>query len=86
MPSERPEAFSIRCYEIFFLNYFREFSTACLPARLPACLMRSVKRSGKLATATALLLWRKCFEFHGDETFSILNILQCMRYCLLIFL
>ena len=48
--------------------------------------MRSVMRSGKLATATALLLWRKCFECHGDETFSILNVLQCMRYCLLIFL
>ena len=44
--------------------------------------MRSVKRSGKLASATALLLSRKCLEFHGDEAFSILNILQCMRYCL----
>ena len=29
--------------------------------------MRSVKRSGKLATATALLLWRKCLEFHGEK-------------------
>jgi len=30
------------------------------------CLMHLVKRSGKLATATALLLWQKCFEFCGE--------------------
>ena len=35
--------------------------------------MRSVKRSGKLTTATASLLWRKCLEFCGEKTFTILN-------------
>jgi len=35
--------------------------------------MRSVKRSGKLATATALLLWRKCLELRGEKPFIILN-------------
>jgi len=33
--------------------------------------MRSVKRSGKLATAS--LLWRKCLEFRGKKPFTILN-------------
>ena len=46
-------------------KYFSEFSAASLPASL----MRSVKCSGKLATATALLLWRKRFEFCGEKTF-----------------
>ena len=36
-------------------------------------LMRSVKHSGKLATATALLLWWKCLEFRGKKPFTILN-------------
>ena len=40
--------------------------------------MRSVKRSRKLATATALLLWRKCLEFRGEKTFH--NI-KCLRVC-----
>jgi len=40
--------------------------------------MRSVKRSGKLATATALLLWRKNLEFRGEKAFH--NI-KCLRLC-----
>ena len=34
--------------------------------------MRSVKRSRKLATATALLLWQKRFKFCGEKPFTIL--------------
>ena len=40
--------------------------------------MRSVKRSGKLATATASLLWQKYLEFYGEITFH--NI-KCLRVC-----
>ena len=60
------------------IYYFSEFSTASLPA----CLMRSVKCSGKLATATALLLWRKCFKFCGEKIFHNIKYLRCVRYCL----
>jgi len=35
-----------------------DFSTACLPACLPACL-HSAKHSGQLATAKALIFYRK---------------------------
>ena len=49
---------------------------------LPASMMRSVKRSGKLATATALLLWQKRFEFCGEKTFHNIKYLRCVRYCL----
>ena len=31
--------------------------------------MCSIKHSGKLATATALLLWWKWLEFRGEKTF-----------------
>ena len=31
--------------------------------------MRLVKRSGKLTTATASLLWWKCLEFHGKNAY-----------------
>ena len=65
--SGRPEAFPTRCYEFYKKNYFSEFSTDSLTHSL----MRSVKRSGKSATATAYLLWRKRYEFHGEETFGI---------------
>ena len=40
---------------------------------LPHCLTDAFKRSGKLPTATALLLWRKRFEFCGEKPFTILN-------------
>ena len=33
--------------------------------------MCSVKRSGKLATATALVFWWKCIEFCGKKPFTI---------------
>ena len=36
--------------------------------------MRSAKRSGKLATATASLLWQKCLEFRGEKTFHKIKI------------
>jgi len=32
-----------------------------------------VKCSGKLATATALLIWWKCLEFRGKKLFTMLN-------------
>ena len=48
--------------------YFSKFSSASLPA----CLMHSVKCSGKLPTATALLLWQKCLEFR-EKHLTILN-------------
>ena len=35
--------------------------------------MHSVKRSGKLATATASFLWQKCLEFCDKKLFTILN-------------
>jgi len=35
--------------------------------------MHSDKRSSKLATATASLLWRKCLEFRGKNFHKILN-------------
>ena len=41
----------------FLKIYSTDYSTACLPA----CLIPSVKRSGKLATATALVLLQKHF-------------------------
>ena len=34
--------------------------------------------SRKLDTATALLLWQKCFEFRGEKTFH--NI-KCLLVC-----
>ena len=58
---------SINFYKLFILVNF------LLPYSLTACLMRSVKHSGKLATATALLFWQKCLEFHGGKPFTILN-------------
>ena len=51
--------------EFLKIIFFTEFSTACL--------MHSSKHSTKLATATALLRWRKCLKFHGKKTFTILN-------------
>ena len=59
--------------------YFSKFSAAslpfCLTACLPACQIRSFKCSRRLATATALLLWQKCLEFHGKKKpFTILNV------------
>ena len=44
--------------------------------------MCSVKCSGKLVTATALLLWRKRFEFCGENVFYNIKYLRCVRYCL----
>ena len=38
-----------------------------MPHALPDAL---VKHSRKLATATALLLWQKCLEFHGKKNLS----------------
>ena len=80
MSSERPEAFVnqvLQNLNIYILYIFLQIFYC-----LTACLMRLVKRSGKLATATVLLLSQKCLEFHGHETVSILNILQCMHHCL----
>ena len=68
-----------KCYEQFFyeilkIYYFSEFSTALLTRSL----MHSVKHRGKLATATASLLLRKCLEFRGKKTFH--NI-KCLHVC-----
>ena len=59
------EQISTKCLKIF---YFSEFSTALLTHSS----MHSVKHSGRLATATALLLWRKCSECCGKKPFTIL--------------
>ena len=59
-------------YEILKIFYFSKFSTALLTHSL----MCSVKHSGKLATATASLLWQKCSEFRDKKPFTILN--ACM--------
>ena len=56
--SDRPETFASSCYRIFFLIIQQNF---LLPACPPACLTPSVKRSGKVATATALIFSQKRF-------------------------
>ena len=56
--SDRPETFPSSCYKMFFfLNLFNGIFYC-----LSACLTPSVKRSGKLATATALILRRNIFS------------------------
>jgi len=61
MSSEYPRVLSINFYKSLKIIYFNKFSNASL--------MHSVKRSRKLATATALLFWLKCLEFRGRKTF-----------------
>jgi len=73
---------NIKCYEwistnIFKIFYFSEISTASLTQSLTHSLIRSVKH-GRLATATASLLWQKCLEFRRKRTFHIIN---CLRVC-----
>jgi len=46
--------------------YHSEFPTSALPH----CLMRSLKRSRKLATVTAFLIWQKCLEFRSKKTLN----------------
>ena len=69
------------------LNFYENFKTFYLANfllpyslvySLTRSLMCSVKRSRKLATATASLLWRKCLEFRGKKTFH--NII-CLCMC-----
>ena len=72
-------------YEISKTFYFSKFSTASLTHSthsLTHSLMLSVKRSGKLAKATASLLWWKCLEFHGEKTFHNINAYLCMHHSL----
>jgi len=62
-------------YKIFKIFYFSKF---LLPYSLTHSLMHSVKHSRKLATVTASLLWRKCFEFHDKKNpFH----LKCLHAC-----
>ena len=58
--------------------YFSKFSITLLTHSL----MRSVKRNGKLARATASLLWWKCLEFCGKKNFSQYQMPTCMYYSL----
>ena len=44
-----------------------------LPHCPTACLMHPVKHNGKLATATALLLWWNAQNFIAKKTFTIFN-------------
>ena len=44
--------------------------------------MHSVKRSRKLTTATASLLWRKSLEFRGGKTFHNLTCLRVITVLL----
>ena len=52
VPSERPNVLSINFYKIFKIIY----SSGISDTLFTACMMHSVKHSGKLATATTLLL------------------------------
>ena len=77
MFSERPAVLSINFYKLLKTIYL-QIST-CLPC-LPACLMCWVKHCGKVATATTLLLWWKCLEFHDEKPYAILNAYTC-KHC-----
>jgi len=57
-----------KCYEQFSTKFLKYFISANF------LLPHSVKRSRILATATASLLWRKCLEFCGEKSFTILNV------------
>ena len=70
--SEWPAVLSMNFYKIFILaNFLPAYLPACLPA-LPDVLSQ--------ATATVLLLWQKCLEFHGKKPYTILNAYTC-KHC-----
>ena len=67
VPSEQSKTLRTNICEIFKIFYFSK------PYSLTHLLTRSVKRSGKPFTATALLLWQKCLEFCHKKPFTVLN-------------
>ena len=85
-----PKSFQYIVTKLFKKNHSMEFSTACLPAFLSACLPVCLMPSGKhnLITAKAMGLIFSLFDVTSsqDVPFGIPQYIQCIRHGLTFFL